>query len=35
MFELKTYLNLAGKSIFTEWLNKLRDTQARVRIDVR
>lgn len=35
MFELKTYVNLAGKSIFTEWLNKLRDTQARARIDVR
>ena len=35
MFELKTYKNLAGKSVFTEWLVELRDPHARARIDVR
>jgi putative addiction module killer protein len=35
MFELKTYVNPEGKSHFTDWLNKLRDSQARARIDVR
>jgi putative addiction module killer protein len=35
MFELKTYVSPAGKSHFTDWLNKLRDMQARARIDVR
>jgi putative addiction module killer protein/probable addiction module antidote protein len=35
MIELKTYVSPAGKSYFTEWLNKLRDMQARARIDIR
>ena len=35
MFELRTYENVAGKSIFTEWLEQLRDPHARARIDVR
>jgi putative addiction module killer protein len=35
MTELKTYVSAAGKSYFTDWLNKLRDMQARARIDVR
>lgn len=35
MFTLKTYVNLKGKSVFTDWLDSLRDAQARARIDVR
>jgi putative addiction module killer protein len=35
MSELRTYVSPAGKSHFTDWLNKLRDMQARARIDVR
>jgi putative addiction module killer protein len=35
MFTLKTYVNHKGKAIFTDWLEGLRDTQARARIDVR
>jgi putative addiction module killer protein len=35
MIELKTYVSPAGKSHFTDWLTKLRDVQARARIDVR
>jgi putative addiction module killer protein len=35
MIELKAYVSPTGKAHFTEWLNKLRDMQARVRIDVR
>jgi putative addiction module killer protein len=35
MIELKTYVSPSGKSYFTDWLTKLRDIQARARIDVR
>lgn len=35
MFTLKAYLDYNGKAIFTDWLDGLRDTQARARIDVR
>lgn len=35
MLTLKTYVDHTGKSIFNDWLEALRDTQARARIDVR
>lgn len=35
MLTLKTYVDRKGKAIFADWLEALRDTQARARIDVR
>lgn len=35
MFEVRYYLNEKGKSLFTDWLENLKDRQARAKVRVR